>query len=92
MYCLYCRARGSELVSPEDLLNACAQFEATSAPYRLKTFPNGVCAVQSFGKNDDAIADEVLETAKKQGYVSALSYSQALGVSVLVAQVGNALV
>ena len=34
VYCLFNRARGMELVSPDDLINACTIFESLSLPLR----------------------------------------------------------
>ena len=47
VYCLFNRARGSELVSPDDLLQAVNCFPQVHAPLRLKQFSTGVLVVQS---------------------------------------------
>ena len=38
VYCVYNRARGSELVSPADLLQACSLWETLGLPLSLQTF------------------------------------------------------
>ena len=47
VYCLFNRARGSELVSPDDLLQAVNCFPQVGAPLQLKEFTTGVLVVQS---------------------------------------------
>ncbi len=42
IYCMYNRARGTELISPEDLLIACEKLNETSSKVFLRTFPSGV--------------------------------------------------
>lgn len=47
VYCLFNRARGSELVSPDDLLQACSCFSQAGVPLSLKQFSTGALVVQS---------------------------------------------
>eukprot|EP00123_Amoebidium_parasiticum_P001665 comp12823_c0_seq1/m.7974 comp12823_c0_seq1/g.7974 ORF comp12823_c0_seq1/g.7974 comp12823_c0_seq1/m.7974 type:complete len:396 (-) comp12823_c0_seq1:499-1686(-) len=56
IYCLYNRARGSQLISPDDLLNACRLFEPLNLPVRMRSFPSGVHVVQLVSQTDEAIA------------------------------------
>jgi hypothetical protein len=42
VYCLYNRARGTELISPEDLLEACQLFPAVGAGLHVREFPSYV--------------------------------------------------
>ena len=45
VYCRFNRARGMELVSPDDLTNACKMFETLKQPMRLELFDwRTVCA------------------------------------------------
>ncbi|KAJ6811051.1 vacuolar protein sorting-associated protein 36 isoform X1 [Iris pallida] len=41
VYCLFNRARGTELISPEDLLQACALWEKLDVPVMLRKFDSG---------------------------------------------------
>ena len=45
-FCRVNRARGLELISPEDLLGACRALKAAGMPMRMHTFDSGVAAVQ----------------------------------------------
>jgi len=42
VYCVFNRARGTELVSPDDLLAACKLLSTLGLPLRLRSFPSGV--------------------------------------------------
>ena len=47
LYCLYNRARGTDLVSPEDLNVACASLNDISQKYMLKTYTkSGIKTIQ----------------------------------------------
>lgn len=47
VYCHFNRARGTELVSPDDLLQAVNCFPQIGAPLQLKEFSTGVLVIQS---------------------------------------------
>lgn len=47
LYCLFNRARGTSLISPEDLHRACLLFEKLNLPVKLRRFDSGVLVVQS---------------------------------------------
>ncbi len=46
-FCRVNRARGLELLSPEDLLQACKALKEVHLPMQLHTFDSGVTAVQA---------------------------------------------
>jgi ESCRT-II complex subunit VPS36 len=47
LYCLYNRARGTDLVSPEDLNIACAALNDSSSKYMLKAYTkSGIKTIQ----------------------------------------------
>ncbi len=62
LYCMYNRARGTDLISPDDLLIACKKMEQFSARFMLKTYPSGVVTVQSKMFNEDAYYERIAET------------------------------
>lgn len=59
VYCRVNRARGLELLSPEDLLNACRQLAPLSLSIVLRTFDSGVMVIQSSIHNDEDVAEAV---------------------------------
>ena len=58
-YCLYNRARGSELISPEDLYRAASLFKEIHSPYELREFPSGIKVIQAISHTDDAVCQEI---------------------------------
>jgi len=42
LYCMYNRARGTDLISPEDLNIACSNINYNSKNFALKTYASGV--------------------------------------------------
>lgn len=55
VYCLFNRARGSELVSPDDLLAAAKMFESAGLSLCLRTFASGVRVIQGRQHTDEAV-------------------------------------
>jgi len=60
LYCLVNRARGTELISPNDLFQACELMSSLELGYHLRTFPSGVSVIQSMAHSDQAIAQRLL--------------------------------
>ncbi|XP_057502950.1 vacuolar protein sorting-associated protein 36-like [Actinidia eriantha] len=55
IYCLFNRARGTELISPEDLLQACSLWEKFDVPVMLRKFDSGVMVIQSKSYRDEEV-------------------------------------
>ncbi|XP_072433240.1 vacuolar protein-sorting-associated protein 36 isoform X2 [Chiloscyllium punctatum] len=86
VYCLTNRARGMELLSPEDLVNACKMFEALNLPMRLRIFDSGVMVVQLQSHSEDEMIASAVETVSEKGFVSSEEYAKLVGISVLLAK------
>lgn len=56
VYCRVNRARGLELLSPEDLLNACKIMESLELPLKLYQFSSGVMVLQLQSLNHESVA------------------------------------
>ena len=54
IYCMYNRARGTDLISPEDLLIACEKLNQISEKVVLRTYKSGVKVMQSKHFNEDS--------------------------------------
>lgn len=52
-YCRLNRARGVELVSPEDLMNACLMLDKLKLPLQLREFDTKVKVLQHESFDDD---------------------------------------
>uniref|UniRef100_A0A8C1GEK5 Vacuolar protein-sorting-associated protein 36 n=1 Tax=Cyprinus carpio TaxID=7962 RepID=A0A8C1GEK5_CYPCA len=61
VYCLVNRARGMELLSPEDLVNACKMFESLKLPLRLRVFDSGVMVVQLQSHSEEEMIASALD-------------------------------
>lgn len=52
VYCRVNRARGLELLSPEDLIQACHMLEQLNLPIKLREFDSGVKVLQLQSHSD----------------------------------------
>ncbi|KAK9143712.1 hypothetical protein Syun_013112 [Stephania yunnanensis] len=59
IYCLFNRARGTELISPEDLLQACALWEKFDVPVMLRKFDSGVMVIQNKSQSDEEVFERI---------------------------------
>ncbi|CAD5218891.1 unnamed protein product [Bursaphelenchus okinawaensis] len=86
-FCRINRARGTKLISPEDLLRAARLFESQGLPIRLHSFPSGVEVIQMINKstNDPKTIDETYENVKLNGTLDKAQFAQLLGISVVLA-------
>ncbi|XP_064405346.1 vacuolar protein-sorting-associated protein 36-like [Halichondria panicea] len=85
VYCRFNRARGMELVSPEDVVNACNQFKSLSLPLRMRRFDSGVLVVQSLSHSEEVIIKTTAELIKESGSLTAEELSKHSGVSIMLA-------
>ena len=91
VYCIYNRARGTNLISPEDLLDAVGCMKELELGMSERTFPSGVKVVQDDTFDDAVMAVRLKELAEEQLTLSptsgltAMEASRALHVSALLA-------
>jgi ESCRT-II complex subunit VPS36 len=85
LYCLFNRARGTSLISPEDLQNACMLFERLNLPYRLRRFNSGVLVVQSANFSDDTVAKQIADLIKRDGPQTAFDIARTKHISLALA-------
>ncbi|KAJ3025744.1 UNVERIFIED_CONTAM: Vacuolar protein-sorting-associated protein 36 [Siphonaria sp. JEL0065] len=96
LYCIFNRARGVALISPQDLQKSAALFESLGLPYRLRKFDSGLFVVHSSDYSDDAIATRVLAHVQRVGGtgnvgdwgngVTCLDIASLEGVSIVLAK------
>lgn len=86
LYCMFNRARGTEMVSPDDLMRACMLFEPLKLSVRLKKFDSGVNVVMAASESDEAVAKKMEAEIKKRGPLSAFSLSTALSIPLILAR------
>ena len=59
VYCLYNRARVTDLISPDELLDAARLFGSLGLGVRMRSFPSGLNVVQLDAMSDDEIVRRV---------------------------------
>ncbi|BDA42551.1 probable vacuolar protein-sorting-associated protein 36 at C-terminar half [Coccomyxa sp. Obi] len=87
-YCLFNRARGTELISPDDLLTAVKLFSAVNSELSFRKFASGVLVVQSSSHNDEQMCAQLQELTGKQGFgrpLTSSDVSAALSVPIAIA-------
>lgn len=61
VYCRVNRARGLELLSPEDLFNACKIMKSMGLPLKFYQFSSGVMVLQLRSLDDENVAETTSE-------------------------------
>jgi hypothetical protein len=69
-FCRLNRARGVELLSPDDMMNACSLLEKLNLPLRLRQFESKVSVLQHTSFDDDTCVALTVST------VSLLAHSR----------------
>jgi ESCRT-II complex subunit VPS36 len=87
-YCLYNRARGTDLISPDDMYRACSLFDKLNLPIVMKKFESGVIVIQSSDATDEKIAERIAQLVESSAAmcVSAVDVAQIFKISVVLAQ------
>jgi ESCRT-II complex subunit VPS36 len=87
LYCLLNRARGSELVSPDDLLQSAHLLARLDVGMYLRRFPSGALCVQSQGFDEDGMCTKVLTMTRASAgsRVHAAGVASAFHTSLVVA-------
>ncbi|XP_059608413.1 vacuolar protein-sorting-associated protein 36 isoform X1 [Phlebotomus argentipes] len=83
VYCRVNRARGLELLSPEDLLGACQLMDG---PIKLRQFPSGAMVLQLDSHNDEIVMEETEREIREQECLTVEHFARNKGISVLLAQ------
>ncbi|RVE52529.1 hypothetical protein evm_002923 [Chilo suppressalis] len=86
VWCRVNRARGLELISPEDLLNACKLLQTIDAPLSLRKFPSGACVLQLNSQRDEEVAKNISGLLEENETLTPVKLSQIANVSVLLAR------
>jgi len=86
IYCLYNRARGTDLISPGDLNAACQLFKPLGLPIRLRKFDSGGTVVQWASHSDEVVARSIAEKVGRMQRATAVDIAEEFGVSLSVAR------
>lgn len=84
LYCLFNRARGSALVSPDDLLSAAERMQKLKLGVSLRVFPSGVKVIQLDSYNEDSNAQNLQHWLSTTEYASkgATAFDAALHMNI----------
>ncbi|KAK7313677.1 hypothetical protein VNO77_38867 [Canavalia gladiata] len=90
IYCLFNRARGTELISPDDLLQACLLWEKFDVPVVLRKFDSGVMVIQTKSHSDEEVFTKIKMLVMKpdtlRAGISASDAARTLGVAPAMAK------
>lgn len=87
VYCIFCRARGTEMISPEDLLRAADLFPQQRIPFRLRKFTHsGVLVIQDESYSDAAICKTIVGLLESKGPMTSAEVAAAARISLLLAK------
>jgi ESCRT-II complex subunit VPS36 len=85
-YCRLNRARGVELVSPEDLLNACHCLERMKLPIQLREFESKVKVLQHESFNDDVCVATAISLLDEHYSMTPQEYATLANIPLLLAK------
>eukprot|EP00736_Rhodelphis_marinus_P009164 Rmarinus@m.12757 len=85
VYCMYNRARGTDLISPQDLLDACKCFGRLGLVVSLKEFASGVRCVQAPWYSEDKTTAIIRDSITKAGFMSAVDFATAISAPLSLA-------
>ncbi|XP_065752078.1 vacuolar protein-sorting-associated protein 36 isoform X3 [Phocoena phocoena] len=75
-----------ELLSPEDLVNACKMLEELKLPLRLRVFDSGVMVIELQSHKEEETVASALETVSEKGSLTSEEFAKLVGMSVLLAK------
>jgi len=80
------RARGLELVSPDDVLLASKALKETSLPMSLHTFDSGVMVLRTSNHSEEEVQQNLMNQLESVGSFTPEEMSTNIGVSVILAK------
>lgn len=87
VYCCFNRARGMDLVSPDDILNACKQLQdLPELQLKLVKYKSGLLVVQNQSCDNESILEKTVQYVEQAGSLTPLQLSVRLSVSVQLAR------
>lgn len=86
VYCAINRARGFDLISPDDLLNACSTLEKQSLGMKMVRYASGLVVLQCDDFDQNTINNQILDILNNVESLSAQELAIQIGVSVALAR------
>eukprot|EP01086_Lenisia_limosa_P000837 TRINITY_DN11462_c0_g1_i1.p1 TRINITY_DN11462_c0_g1~~TRINITY_DN11462_c0_g1_i1.p1 ORF type:complete len:214 (-),score=45.07 TRINITY_DN11462_c0_g1_i1:25-666(-) len=86
VFCIYNRARGTEMVSPEDLQKAAQRLEPLGLSCKLKNYESGLKAITLVDKSEELAAEGIADVVHEQGPQSPYTLALAMSLAIPLAQ------
>lgn len=86
VYCRVNRARGMELLSPEDLERSCRIMDSLNLEMKLRTYANGVKVLQLRSCDEAALAQDTLDLTTNKGSISSDELALIIHCSIILAK------
>ena len=86
VYCTINRARGVDLISPDDLLNACSTFEKQNLGIKMIKYSSGLVVLQCEEFNENFINEQILNILNETESISAHELTIKADISVALAR------
>lgn len=86
VYCRVNRARGMDLISPDDLLCACELMHKENLPLRLKCFPGGLMVLQLSSEDEQETLQATVRLVEERSSLTADELARASNLSTLLAK------
>lgn len=87
VYCCFNRARGMDLVSPDDIMEGCKLMEKIpELQLRLVKYSSGLMVVQKLSCDIEAILDKTLEMANQASYLTPLQLASRMSIPIQLAR------
>ncbi|KZS08099.1 Vacuolar protein-sorting-associated protein 36 [Daphnia magna] len=84
-YCRVNRARGFELLSPEDFFQACNYMEQLNLPLTCRKFESGVLVLQLQSETNSQLEKDTESLLQARRKLTAFEVSQELGITIILA-------
>nr|XP_039254070.1 vacuolar protein-sorting-associated protein 36-like [Styela clava] len=85
-YCMINRARGLEMLSPDDMINACKMFESMKLPVRMKTYDSGVSVIQLETHSEEKSVTQTVALVTDSESLTAQQLANLIEISVFLAK------
>lgn len=86
VYCRVNRARGLELLSPEDFLRGCNMLHKFNLPVVLRQFDSGVKVLQLVSHSDEVVVESTKNLLRENKFLTAEDLARVVGISVILAK------
>lgn len=86
VFCVVNRARGLDLISPEDLLNACTAFDKLNLGLKLLKYDSGLIVLQSDEFNQNSANSLILDLLTEMESITAQDFALKHNISIALAR------